>query len=146
MVHVSDLGEDYFNYRPEIMAMVGERSGIRFNMGDEVTVRVARADLDTSKIDLTLISNESEGKKPGRGKKQTPPQNAAAAKAGQAKTAKSSSAKAAASGKQSKALKMVDGKITLVSKEHNQAADEHKKSRTAAAPAAKKPAPRKRRK
>ena len=151
MVHVSDLGEDYFNYRPEIMAMVGERSGIRFNMGDEVTVRVARADLDTSKIDLTLISSESEGKKPGRGKKQTPPQNAApakaaAAKAGQAKTAKSSSAKAAASGKQSKALKMVDGKITLVSKEHNQAADEHKKSRTAAAPAAKKPAPRKRRK
>ena len=151
MVHVSDLGEDYFNYRPEIMAMVGERSGIRFNMGDEVTVRVARADLDTSKIDLTLISSEGEGKKPGRGKKQAQPQHTAPAKAapaktGQAKAAKSGSAKAAASGKQGKALKMVDGKITLVSKEHNQAADERKKSRTAAAPAAKKPAPRKRRK
>ena len=63
LVHISDLGEDYFNFRPEIMAIEGERSGIRFNMGDKVNVRVARADLDTSKIDLTLISGGSSGKK-----------------------------------------------------------------------------------
>ena len=63
LVHISDLGEDYFNFRPEIMAMEGERSGIRFNMGDKVSVRVARADLDTSKIDLTLISGGTSGKK-----------------------------------------------------------------------------------
>lgn len=63
LVHISDLGEDYFNSRPEIMAIEGERSGIRFNMGDKVSVRVARADLDTSKIDLTLISGGSSGKK-----------------------------------------------------------------------------------
>ena len=63
LVHISDLGEDYFNFCPEIMAIEGERSGIRFNMGDKVSVRVARADLDTSKIDLTLISGGSSGKK-----------------------------------------------------------------------------------
>ena len=63
LVHISDLGEDYFNFRPEIMAIEGERSGIRFNMGDKVSVRVTRADLDTSKIDLTLISGGSSGKK-----------------------------------------------------------------------------------
>ena len=63
LVHISDLGEDYFNFRPEIMAIEGERSGIRFNMGDKVSVRVARADLDTSKIDLTLISGGSSDKK-----------------------------------------------------------------------------------
>ena len=63
LVHISDLGEDYFNFRPEIMAIEGERSGIRFNMGDKVNVRVARADLDTSKIDLTLISGGSSDKK-----------------------------------------------------------------------------------
>ena len=63
LVHISDLGEDYFNFRPEIMAIEGERSGIRFNMGDTVSVRVARADLDTSKIDLTLISGGTSGKK-----------------------------------------------------------------------------------
>ena len=65
LVHISDLGEDYFNFRPEIMAIEGERSGVRFNMGDTVTVKVARADLDTSKIDLTLISGGSIGKKRG---------------------------------------------------------------------------------
>ena len=63
LVHISDLGEDYFNFRPEIMAIEGERSGIRFNMGDKVSVRVARADLDTSKIDLTLISGGTSDKK-----------------------------------------------------------------------------------
>ena len=63
LVHISDLGEDYFNFRPEIMAIEGERSGVRFNMGDTVTVKVARADLDTSKIDLTLVSGGSVGKK-----------------------------------------------------------------------------------
>ena len=33
LVHISDLGEDYFNFRPEIMAIEGERSGVRFNNG-----------------------------------------------------------------------------------------------------------------
>ena len=66
LVHISDLGEDYFNFRPEIMAIEGERSGVRFSMGDRVVVKVARADLDTSKIDLTLISGGDVGKKSGR--------------------------------------------------------------------------------
>lgn len=63
MVHISDLGEDYFNYRPEIMAIEGERSGTRFSMGDEVVVKVARADLDTSKIDLILVEGGVVGAK-----------------------------------------------------------------------------------
>ncbi len=66
LVHISDLGEDYFNYRPEIMAIEGERSGVRFSMGGRVTVRVARADLDTSRIDLTLVSGGEAGKKRSR--------------------------------------------------------------------------------
>lgn len=64
LVHISDLGEDYFNFRPEIMAIEGERIGIRFNMGDRVAVRVARADLDDGKIDFVLIAEGS-----GRGRK-----------------------------------------------------------------------------
>ncbi|MCO6504313.1 MAG: ribonuclease R [Snodgrassella sp.] len=60
MIHISDLGEDYFNYHPELMAIIGERSGIRFKLGDKVTVQVARADLDHSRIDLMLISSNSK--------------------------------------------------------------------------------------
>lgn len=66
LVHISDLGEDYFNFRPEIMAIEGERSGVRFGMGDQLTVKVARADLDTSKIDLVLVENSTNTQKAGR--------------------------------------------------------------------------------
>ena len=62
MVHISDLGEDYFNYHPELMAIIGERSGLRFKLGDKVTVKVARADLEQSRIDLMLINTESKPK------------------------------------------------------------------------------------
>ncbi len=63
LVHISDLGEDYFNFRPEIMVIEGERSGVRFSMGDELMVKVARADLDTSKIDLVLVNGNENGTK-----------------------------------------------------------------------------------
>lgn len=63
MVHVSELGEDYFNYRADLLAMVGERSGVRFGMGDRVRVKVARADLETSKIDLVLVSGGEKSRK-----------------------------------------------------------------------------------
>ena len=68
MVHVSDLGEDYFNYHPETLSMIGERSGVQFKMGDRVVVKVARADLDTSKIDLALVSG-GESRQARKGKK-----------------------------------------------------------------------------
>lgn len=88
MVHISDLGEDYFNFRPEIMAMEGERSGVRFNMGGRVTVKVARADLDTSKIDLSLISGGEMPKKRGKKAVQTASAKAGASKArGKSKSA-----------------------------------------------------------
>ena len=69
MVHVSDLGEDYFNYHPETLSMIGERSGVQFKMGDRVVVKVARADLDTSKIDLVLVSG-GESRSSRKAKKQ----------------------------------------------------------------------------
>ena len=81
MVHVSDLGEDYFNYRPETLSMVGERSGVQFKLGGRVTVKVARADLDTSKIDLILLSGGEQPPKRGKAKqenqKQKQPENKA---------------------------------------------------------------------
>ncbi len=67
MIHISDLGQDYFNYRQETMRIEGERSGIVFQLGDKVIVKVVRADLETSKIDLSLISGGQVGKKRKKG-------------------------------------------------------------------------------
>lgn len=60
MIHIGDLGEDYFNFKPEIMAIKGERSGQIFRIGDTVHVKVVRADLNTGKIDLILLNKTTK--------------------------------------------------------------------------------------
>ena len=59
LVHVTELGNDYFNYDKARHEMIGERTGARFRLGDRLTVKVARVDLETSKIDFTLVSHSS---------------------------------------------------------------------------------------
>ncbi|MBQ1837102.1 MAG: ribonuclease R [Neisseriaceae bacterium] len=58
MIHISDLGQDYFRYRPEIMALEGERTRCRYTIGDKIQVKVAKADLDTCRVDLVLAQNK----------------------------------------------------------------------------------------
>ncbi|MBP5789632.1 MAG: ribonuclease R [Neisseriaceae bacterium] len=58
MIHISDLGQDYFRYRPEIMALEGERTLRRYNIGDKIHVKDAKADLDTCRVDLVLAQNK----------------------------------------------------------------------------------------
>ena len=54
LVHVSDLGKDYFHFDAARHQMLGERTGRRFRLGDRVRVKVARANLDTARIDFVL--------------------------------------------------------------------------------------------
>jgi ribonuclease R len=54
LVHISELGTDYFHYDQVKHCLLGERTGKSFRLGDRVTVKVARVDLETTKIDLVL--------------------------------------------------------------------------------------------
>jgi ribonuclease R len=54
LVHISELGRDYFHFDQVRHALVGERSGRVFQLAGRVRVTVARVDLDTTKIDFTL--------------------------------------------------------------------------------------------
>jgi ribonuclease R len=56
MVHVTDLGADYFQYDDARNELRGERTGIRYQLTDRVTVQVSRVDLDARRIDLRLVS------------------------------------------------------------------------------------------
>lgn len=56
LVHVSELGQDYFHFDEAAHAMVGERSGRRFRLSDRVRVQLARVDLDQNKIDFRLVA------------------------------------------------------------------------------------------
>ncbi len=55
LVHVSELGQDYFHYDQARHWMLGERTGKRYRLGDRVRIKVMRADIETSKIDFSLI-------------------------------------------------------------------------------------------
>jgi ribonuclease R len=56
MVHVTELGADYFQYDETRHELRGERTGKRYQLTDRVTVQVSRVDLDARKIDLRLIN------------------------------------------------------------------------------------------
>jgi ribonuclease R len=54
LVHVTGLGEDYFQYDEARHLLRGERTGKTFGLTDRVTVQVAKVDLEARKIDLVL--------------------------------------------------------------------------------------------
>lgn len=57
MVHVSELGSDYFQYNEAMNELRGERTGIRYRLTDAVQVQVARVDLESRRIEFKLIKD-----------------------------------------------------------------------------------------
>ncbi len=55
LVHISDLGSDYFQYDQQRHLLRGERTGVRYQLGARVKVRVVRVDIETAKIDFVLV-------------------------------------------------------------------------------------------
>ena len=54
LVHISELPSDYFHFDAGKHMLLGERTGKRYRLGDRLRVKVARVDLETSKIDFVL--------------------------------------------------------------------------------------------
>lgn len=55
LVHISDLGSDYFHFDETRHELAGERTGARYRLSDRVRVQVVRVDLETTKIDFRLL-------------------------------------------------------------------------------------------
>ncbi len=55
MVHVTELGGEYFRFDEARQELRGERTGIRYAIGTRVRVQVSRVDLDGRKIDFRLL-------------------------------------------------------------------------------------------
>ena len=60
LVHVSGLEDDFYHFRENEHALVGERGGRRFRLGDRVEVQVARVDKEARHVDFRIL-----GKLPG---------------------------------------------------------------------------------
>jgi len=63
LVHISNLGQDYFHFDPTSHQLKGERTGMNFRLGDSVKIKVARVDLDEKKMDFELVQKQASVKK-----------------------------------------------------------------------------------
>ena len=52
LVHISELGRDYFQFDPARHMLLGERSAKRYRLADRMKVKLVRVDLETRKIDF----------------------------------------------------------------------------------------------
>ena len=55
LVHITELGGEYFRFDEARQELRGERSGMRYALGTRVRVQVSRVDLDGRKIDFRLV-------------------------------------------------------------------------------------------
>jgi ribonuclease R len=60
LVHITELGGEYFKFDEARQELRGERTGIRYAVGTRVQVQVSRVDLDGRKIDFRLIREGEE--------------------------------------------------------------------------------------
>jgi ribonuclease R len=55
LVHITELGGEYFRFDEARQELRGERTGIRYAIGTRVRVQVSRVDLNGRKIDFRLV-------------------------------------------------------------------------------------------
>lgn len=55
LVHVSELGSEYFNFNEPLHELRGERTGQRFRLADRLTVQVSRVDLEGRRIEFRMV-------------------------------------------------------------------------------------------
>ena len=63
LVHVSYLTDDYYHYDERQYAMIGERTGNVFRIGDEITVRVISVDKEERSIDFEIVGMKERRKR-----------------------------------------------------------------------------------
>jgi ribonuclease R len=58
LVHISELGNDYFDFDPRRYELRGSRSQRSFRLAQRLNVELVRVDLDLARIDFRLASSE----------------------------------------------------------------------------------------
>lgn len=71
LVHISELGADYYRFDEQRQELSGERTGVRYVLGSRVQVQVSRVDLDGRRIDFRLIPQEGSGQHTPTAQKKT---------------------------------------------------------------------------
>ncbi len=108
LVHITELGGEYFRFDEVRQELRGERTGIRYAIGTRVDIQVSRVDLDGRKIDFRLVqgslmplgkSHLDKLPPPARGGRGKPAKALPAAKAQRSQTSGAATKKAPAKAK-----------------------------------------------
>ncbi|MBQ8774134.1 MAG: VacB/RNase II family 3'-5' exoribonuclease, partial [Muribaculaceae bacterium] len=62
LVPVRDLADDYYDFDEKNYSLVGRRNNTRYRLGDNVKVKVARANLERKQLDFVLVDERCERK------------------------------------------------------------------------------------
>ncbi|WP_039075495.1 ribonuclease R [Bacillus sp. MSP13] len=78
LVHVSFMTDDYYRFDEQHFAMIGERTGNVFRIGDEITVKVVDVNKDERNIDFEIVGMKGSPRRPkeldsSRGRKRGKP-------------------------------------------------------------------------
>ena len=73
LVHITELGGEYYRFDEARQELRGERTGIRYAMGARVRVQVSRVDLDGRKIDFRMVRDGDGERLLQRGQGGKPP-------------------------------------------------------------------------
>ncbi|WP_234264742.1 ribonuclease R [Hydrogenophaga sp. NFH-34] len=60
LIHITELGGEYFRFDEARQELRGERTGIRYSLGTRVQVQVSRVDLDGRRIDFRLVGGDED--------------------------------------------------------------------------------------
>jgi len=66
MIHISELGAEYFQHNEVAHELRGERTGRRFRLYDSLTVLVSRVDLDARRVEFRLVPSQVRAVKRGK--------------------------------------------------------------------------------
>ena len=67
LVHITELGGEYYRFDEARLELRGERTGLRYGVGTRVQVQVSRVDLDGRKIDFRMVREGETDRVPTKG-------------------------------------------------------------------------------
>ncbi|WP_374662228.1 ribonuclease R [Inhella sp.] len=69
LVHITELGGEYFRFDEARQELRGERTGVRYGLGARMHVQVSRVDLDGRRIEFRLYREQESGRPAGKAAK-----------------------------------------------------------------------------
>ncbi len=73
LVHISDLGQDYFQFDSHKHQLRGDRTGVKYQLAGRVRVKVVRVNLEQAKIDFVLVNPPQAWPAPEQPAEKRPP-------------------------------------------------------------------------